>query len=55
MWLMEKRMLFVFNPRAGKGQIKQHLMDIVDIFVKHGWEVIIYPTQRARDAYEQSI
>ena len=51
---MEKRMLFVFNPRAGKGQIKQHLMDIVDIFVKHGWEVIIYPTQRARDAYEQA-
>ena len=51
---MDKRMLFVFNPRAGKGQIKQHLMEIVDIFVKHGWEVIIYPTQRARDAYEQS-
>lgn len=51
---MQKRMLFIFNPRAGKGQIKPKLMEIVDIFVKHGWEVIIYPTQRARDAYEQS-
>ena len=51
---MEKKMLFIFNPRAGKGQIKSKLVDIVDIFAKHGWEIIIYPTQRARDAYEQA-
>ena len=42
---MEKKMLFIFNPRAGKGQIKSKLVDIVDIFAKHGWEIIIYPTQ----------
>ena len=29
---MKKRMLFVFNPKAGKGRIKTHLLDIVDIF-----------------------
>jgi len=27
-------MLFVFNPKAGKGRIKMHLLDIVDIFNK---------------------
>ena len=33
---MKKRMLFVFNPKAGKGRIKMHLLDIVDIFTKVG-------------------
>ena len=37
---MKKRMLFVFNPKAGKGRIKMHLLDIVDIFNKGGYEVI---------------
>ncbi|MFQ8689464.1 MAG: diacylglycerol/lipid kinase family protein, partial [Blautia sp.] len=50
---MEKTLLFIFNPRAGKGQIRTKLVDIVDIFAEHGWEIVIYPTQRARDAYEQ--
>lgn len=50
---MGKRMLFVFNPRAGKGQIKSKLLDIVDIFVKAGYEVTIHPTQFAGDACEQ--
>ena len=29
---MNKKMLFVFNPKAGKGKIKTNLLDIVDIF-----------------------
>ena len=52
--LVGKRMLFVFNPRAGKGKIKAHLLDIIDIFNKHDYEVIIRATQRPRDAYEQA-
>ena len=40
-----KRMLFVYNPHAGKGLLKQKLSEIVDIFVKAGYEVVIYPTQ----------
>ena len=51
---MEKTLLFVFNPKAGKGKIKTHLLDIVDIFNKGGYEVITYATQRARDAYEKA-
>ncbi len=36
---MRKRMLFVYNPRAGKAQIRSNLLDIIDIFVKAGYEV----------------
>lgn len=49
-----KKMLFVFNPKAGKGKIKTNLLDIVDIFNKGGYEVIIRATQRPKDAYEQT-
>lgn len=47
---MDKRMLFIYNPRAGKAQIKNNLFDILDIFVKAGYEVTAYPTQYAGDA-----
>lgn len=43
-------MLFVYNPRAGKAQIKSNLLDIIDVFVKGGYEVVAYPTQFAGDA-----
>ena len=51
---MEKKILFVFHPIAGKGKIKANLLDIVDIFNKGGYEVIIYSTQKSRDAYEKT-
>ncbi len=51
---MEKKLVFIFNPKAGKGKIKASLMDIVDIFNKGGYEVIIRATQAPRDAYEQT-
>ena len=47
-------MLFVFNPKAGKGKIKMHLLDIVDIFSSHDYEIIIRSTQAPRDAYEKA-
>lgn len=47
---MDKRMLFVYNPRAGKAQIRSNLLDIIDIFVKAGYEVTVYPTQAPGDA-----
>ena len=40
-----KRMLFIYNPRAGKELLKAQLSDIIDIFVKAGYEVVVYPTQ----------
>ncbi len=47
---MKKKLLFIFNPHSGKGQIKNKLMDIVDIMVKRGYEVTAYPTQAREDA-----
>ena len=46
-----KKLLFVFNPLAGKAQIKNHLMNIIDTFVKYGYEVTVFPTQGRLDAY----
>lgn len=48
-----KSMLFVYNPNAGKGLLKAKVSDILDIFVKAGFEVTAYPTQAYRDAYKK--
>ena len=48
--IMAKRMLFVYNPRSGKARIRSNLLDIIDIFVKAGYEVTAYPTQASGDA-----
>jgi len=50
-----KRLLFIYNPRAGKGLLKPKLSDVIDIFVKAGYEVTAYPTQGSKDAYEKVI
>lgn len=47
---MKEKLLFIFNPRSGKGQIRGKLLDIIDVFVKGGYEVIVHPTQGPLDA-----
>lgn len=47
---MNQQMLFIYNPKAGKAQIRSNLLDIIDIFVKAGYEVTAYPTQASGDA-----
>ncbi|MBR6872051.1 MAG: YegS/Rv2252/BmrU family lipid kinase [Ruminococcus sp.] len=44
-----KKLLFVFNPHSGKGLIKTHLCDIINIFTRGGYEVTAYPTQARLD------
>lgn len=46
-----KKALFIYNPNAGKGLLKPKLSDIIDIIVKAGYEVVVYPTQKYKDAY----
>ena len=48
-----KRLLFIYNPHAGKELLKPKLADVIDIFVKAGYEVVAYPTQAYRDAYKK--
>lgn len=50
-----KNLLFIYNPHSGKGMIKESLSDIVDCFVKNGYQVGIYPTQGRLAAKEQVI
>ena len=49
---MKKKLLFIYNPKSGKGNIKNHLADIVDVFAKENYEIIIHPTQYAGEAVE---
>ena len=45
-----KKLLFIFNPSAGRGKIKNKLFDIINTFVKHGYKVTVFPTQNKGDA-----
>ena len=42
---MQKELLFLVNPKAGKAEIKNNLMDIIDHFVKNEWKVAVRTTQ----------
>ena len=46
----EKNMLFLYNPMSGKELLRTRLMDVLDIFVKAGYEVTAHPTQSEGDA-----
>lgn len=50
-----KRMLFIYNPNAGKGLLKARLSDVLDIMVKAGYETVVYPTQSYKDAYRKVV
>ncbi len=47
---MNKKLLFVYNPKAGKAQIRNKLADILDVFTKEGYECTVVPTQKRGDA-----
>lgn len=50
--MQKKKMLFVYNPKAGKAHIRNHLLDIINIFTRGGYEVTTVPTQAAGDAIQ---
>ena len=45
-----KRLLFIYNPRSGRGQVRSNLLDMIDTFVRSGYRVEAYPTQYSGDA-----
>ena len=49
---MAKKLLFIYNPRSGKAHIKYKLNDILETFVRAGYEVTVYPTLKTGDAGE---
>ncbi len=48
---MNKKVLFIINPNAGKAIIKNKVVDIIDLFNKKNYEVTTYITQSTKDAY----
>lgn len=47
---MDKKLLFIYNPKAGKAKIKNKLADILDVFAKAEYEITVVPTQARGDA-----
>lgn len=45
-----KDLLFVINGHSGKGQIKNKLLEIVDLMIKAGYRVQVHTTQEREDA-----
>ncbi len=45
-----KKLLFVYNPMAGKTKIRNYLSDIICIFMANGYETTVIPTQSGGDA-----
>ncbi|MEG2405514.1 MAG: YegS/Rv2252/BmrU family lipid kinase [Clostridiales bacterium] len=49
---MNKKMLFLFNPKAGKSSIKNSLSDILNIFTVGGYDLMVHPSQAPMDMEE---
>ena len=47
---MKKKVLFIVNPKSGKGSIRSKLLDITDIFIKAEFDLTLYISQSAGDA-----
>ena len=46
----ERKNAVYLQSAIRKRQIRNKLMDIIDVFVKGGYEVVVHPTQGAKDA-----
>ena len=44
-----KNMIFLFNPRSGREQIRSQLMGILDYFCSQGYFPSVYVTQNSQD------
>ncbi len=50
--MRDKKLLFIYNPHAGKGTMKNKLSDVIESFMKAEYEVTVYATQREAEATE---
>lgn len=55
-----KKLFFVYNPYSGrsantKNTVSSKLFNIIDIWVKAGYDVTVRPTQKSGDAYETTL
>ena len=50
---MREQILLIYNPKAGKGMFLNHLSTVIDLFVKAGFRIEVYPTQANGDAVKK--
>lgn len=48
--MAKKKMFFLYNPHAGKSQIKSRLADIINVFMRAEYEIQVYATQEPEEA-----
>ena len=49
---MARKLLFAFNPHAGRAAIKEHLLSIIKTFVEADYEVTVQTTRRSGELPE---
>ena len=47
---MKKKLLFVYNPKAGREKIRENLAEILDVFADREYELTVVPTRAKNDA-----
>ena len=50
---LEKKLYFIYNPLAGKGNVRGKLYEIIQTLASAEYEVTVYPTREPRDATER--
>ena len=45
-----KKLLYIYNPAAGRKTAKVNLSDTLEIFARQGYELTVHPTQKRGDA-----
>lgn len=46
---MYRKLLFTLNPHAGRGAVREHFTDLVDGFVRAGYDVTVHTSQKPLD------
>ena len=49
---MQRTLLFLVNPKAGRAEIKNNLLEVIDQFVKNDWKVVVRTTQYSGELVE---
>ena len=52
---LKKRMLFVVNPSSGTMKIKEHLLEVCQIFCSNGYEINLNVTKYISDAMKEAM
>lgn len=45
-----KKLLYIYNPAAGRKTAKANLSDVMEVFARQGYEITVHPTQGRGDA-----